>query len=94
MNLKDNFYWFLEAKLLYNYVVSDSTVSKQSLLCMKLCWQREREGTIGCLLRKSPKFYKRYLMRWLINFLLNFDWLVDLIEFPYASTTNCTLQKG
>ncbi len=40
------------------------------------------EGTLGCLLHQSPKFYnkiKRFLIRWLINFgtFIDFDGLVQ-----------------
>ena len=51
-----------------------------------------REGTMDCFLHQFPKFYNNVF---LFVGLLNFDWLVLLVECPNVSTTtNFNPQKG
>ena len=49
-----------------------------------------REGTIGCLSHKSPKFYNILLLvGWTtLGTLVNFDWLIHSVECSNFSTTN------
>ena len=43
-----------------------------------------REGTLGCLLDKSPKFYNNvslFVALTTLGTLMNFDFLVHLVDF-------------
>ena len=56
-----------------------------------------REGTSGCLLHLSPKFYYVVFLFFVLTTLGTFngiDLLINLVKCPNVSTINCNLQKG
>ena len=58
---------------------------------------REREGTMGCLLHKYPKFYNTVFFFVGLTTLGNIedlDLLVLKLEHSNVSTTNFNIQKG
>ena len=59
--------------------------------------ERERGGTMGCLLHKSSKFYNNIFLfvgLTTLGNLVNFDWLVNQVEFPNVSTTYFNLHNA
>ena len=63
---------------------------------LKSIYDREG-GDIRLFITLVPKGFKTFSYsldyhQWI--FLINFDWLVHLVECPNVSTTNCNLEKG
>ena len=59
--------------------------------------QREREGTMGCLLPQSPKFCNNdflFVGLTTLETLMNFDWYFLYVECSNVSTNSFNLQKG